>query len=289
MRRLLYWLSRKRFPYEPLISVTISKQRLLHNLNEFRKLIPHGVIAPVLKSNAYGHGLLEIANILKNDPKIPFFVVDSYFEAVALRARGIKKPLLVIGYTRPRTIIESELRNTAFTITSIDTLKALRDVNSTIYVHLKIDTGMRRQGILIEEVPYAKEILEKNQLISLQGICTHLCDADNPDETFTEIQTDHWNKVVAEFKNAFPHIWYFHAAATDGSRLSEDIHANVVRLGIGLYGLTGNEDLNKTLDLLPVLEMTTIITGMKMLLRGETVGYGNTFKAEDDLCIATIP
>lgn len=289
MRRLLNWLSRRRFPYEPLISVTISRGRLLHNLEEFRKLIPHGYVAPVLKSNAYGHGLFEVAEILKHDQRIPFFAVDSYFEAVALRARGIKAPLLIIGYTRPRTIIESGLTRTSFTITSIDTLRAIKDVSSTVRIHIKVDTGMRRQGILMEEVPYAIEILHGNPRIRLEGICTHFSDADNADESFTESQVVHWNDVVAGFKTAFPDIWYVHAAATDGSRFSEDIRGNVIRLGLGLYGLTENPALVGKLDLRPVLKMTTIITGLKTLLPGETVGYGNTFRAEHEMCIATIP
>ncbi len=289
MRRLLNWLSRKRFPYEPLIAVSISRERLLHNLQEFRKLIPHGYVAPVLKSNAYGHGLFEVADILRHDKRIPFIAVDSYFEAVALRARGIKTPLLIIGYTRPRTIMESSIKRTSFTITNIDTLRAIKNIASVVHVHIKIDTGMHRQGILMDEVRYAIELLEKNPCIRLEGICTHFSDADNADESFTEAQVVHWNDVVAEFKTAFPNIWYIHAAATDGSRFSDDIRGNVIRLGIGLYGLSENPVLNKKLDLRPVLKMTTIITGLKTLLPGETVGYGNTFKADREMCIATIP
>lgn len=289
MRRMLNWLSRKRFPYKPLIGIYLSKSRLLHNLREFRKLIPHGAVVPVLKSNAYGHGLMEAAGMLKDELHIPFFVIDSYFEAVALRAKGIQKPLLIIGYTRSRTIIESNLKKIAFTVTALDTLKDIKDVTSMTHIHLKIDTGMHRQGILEEEVQYAIEIIKKNPCIFLEGICTHLSDADNPDETFTEKQITHWNKIVGEFKKTFPDLWYIHASATDGSRFGNDIQGNVMRLGIGLYGLSENESLKKTLNLLPVLEMKTLITGLKMLMRGDTVGYGNTFKADKDMCIATIP
>ena len=99
MQGLLTWLRHKRFPYEPLITVSISKGNLLHNMAQFRKLIPSGVVAPVLKSNAYGHDLVKTAAILELSNHIPFFVVDSYFEAVALRARRFKTPILVIGYT----------------------------------------------------------------------------------------------------------------------------------------------------------------------------------------------
>ena len=137
--------------------------------------------------------------------------------------------------------MESSLKNIAFTITTLDTLKDIKDVTSTVHIHLKIDTGMHRQGILEEEALYAIEILRKNPRIFLEGICTHLSDADNIDEIFTETQIARWNKIVAEFKKSFPNIRYIHAAATDGSRFSDDIRGNVIRLGIGLYGLSENE------------------------------------------------
>ncbi len=321
---LLTWASRQRFPYEPLIRIEISKKSLLHNLHEFQKLAPknhsgHPQVAPVLKSNAYGHGLIEVAKILQNEHHIPFCVVDSYFEAIALRVKGFKIPLLVIGYTRPETILNSNLNHVAFTVTSLDTLRAITKVevnrNSSnikkrffdllrlrfrpklVHIHLKIDTGMRRQGILPEEIDSAIKLIkgdegdraDKKHPIVLEGICSHLCDADNVDESFTESQTHIWNKIVEQFRHEFSHIKYIHLSATDGHRLTHDVAANVSRLGIGLYGLSENPAINSRLDLRPVLEMKTIITGIKKLNEGETTGYGNTFKASQDITIATIP
>jgi len=120
---------------DPLITISISKKALLTNLYHFAVLTPHGNIAPVLKSNAYGHGLALVAHVLedeRNHPqspasKIPFFVIDSYFEAAALRNEGIRTPLLVIGYTTPETILNNRLRDVICTITSIDTLKKISE------------------------------------------------------------------------------------------------------------------------------------------------------------------
>src|SRR5260221_2776992 len=119
MLNILTRLSRWRHPYEPLIKITLSKSRLVNNLRAFIAIAPHNRLAPVLKSNAYGHGLSEIGHIIeeavKNDraikKAIPFCIVDSYFEALALRSQGFKTPLLVIGYTRPQTIAGSNIRN----------------------------------------------------------------------------------------------------------------------------------------------------------------------------------
>ena len=311
MRNFLTWLSRRRFPYEPLISVEISKSRLLHNLDEFKKLSPPGGIAPVLKSNAYGHGLIEVAKILEwSGQPIPFFIVDSYFEAIALRAKHIRTPILVIGYTRPETILNARLKNVSFAVTSLETLRALaRDIpppplpeggqlsislpflrpQCKSRIHLKIDTGMRRQGILPDEIGQAIDLISGDPELCLEGICSHLSDADNADESFTDAQIHIWNKAVKQFKQAFPRLKYWHLANSDGHRFTSDADANVSRLGIGLYGLSENRAFVKELDLKPVMEMKTVVTDVKKLKAGETVGYGNTFKAVNDMTIATIP
>ena len=298
----LTWISRKRFPYEPLIRLEISRHAIINNLDQFRKLAPHGTIAPVLKSNAYGHGLLEVAKILERYRHIskgarntdgvgtiPFFVIDSYFEAVALRSQGVKTPLLVIGYCRPEVILNSRLNNVAFTIGSIESLQELEDTEHPIAIHLKIDTGMHRQGILIKEVPKAVELLAENPEIVIQGLCSHLSDADNDDPSFTEGQVNSWNKVVSHFKNEFPSLKYFHLGATYGHRFTPDIDANVSRLGLGLYGLVDGSQFPEKLHLTPALKMKTIISSVKKLGRDDSVGYSGTFRAERDTTIAIIP
>ena len=298
----LTWISRKRFPYEPLIRLEISKGAIVNNLNEFSKLAPNGHIAPVLKSNAYGHGLFEIAKILERyrhtiknarntdgSGTIPFFVIDSYFEAVALRSQGIKTPLLIVGYCRPDIILNSRLNNVAFTIGSIESLQELEDTERPIPIHLKIDTGMHRQGILVEEIQKTIELLAENPYIIIQGICTHLSDADNDDPSFTEGQINTWNRCVNNFKNKFSSLKYFHVGATYGHRFTPDIDANVSRLGLGLYGLVDGSTFPEHLDLKPVLTMKTVIACVKKIKRDESVGYSGTFRAPKDMTIAVIP
>ena len=99
MRALFRKLRDKRFTYQPLVEVVIHKDCLLHNLSVFEKTYPKTKIAPVLKSNAYGHGLVEVARVFDTASSIPFFVIDSYHEALVLRNEGIQKPLVLLGYT----------------------------------------------------------------------------------------------------------------------------------------------------------------------------------------------
>lgn len=319
LRRILNRLSRRRKQHDPLIKIEVSKSRILHNLEELRKLAPSGGVAPVLKSNAYGHGLIEVAEILDHEnrirsthgkPYIPFLAVDSFFEASALRAQGIRSHILIIGYTRPETIIKTLGHNTAFTITNMDTLQALSEAAYPLWslesgkigihiptsrsrrahiIHLKIDTGMRRQGILPEEIPEAIELIRRTPTLVLEGICSHLSDVDNTDESFTEGQINVWNSAVKKFKSAFPDLKYYHLSNTDGHRLSREIDANVSRAGIGIYGIPASDTLADKAQLLPVMSMKTIITSVKKLGRGEHVGYSKTFTAPKDMTIATVP
>jgi alanine racemase len=257
----------------------------------------------------------EIAQALDGASHVPFFIVDSYFEAIALRAKGFTSPLLVIGYTRPETIRSSNLSDVTFTVTNIETLRRIAEQKverwtsntgrlgfrsphlryrpKIVRIHLKVDTGMHRQGITLYEVDEAIKLLQHDgagkRPVVIEGIVSHLCDADNSDESFSESQISIWNKIVERFKKEFSTLKYVHLSATDGHRYTHDIHANVSRLGIGLYGLSENPALNSRLNLLPVMEMKTLITGIKNIKEGETVGYGNTFKAEKDMIIATIP
>ncbi|MEK7646738.1 MAG: alanine racemase [Patescibacteria group bacterium] len=297
MKQFLTWLSRRRFPYTPLICISISRSRLLHNLHEFQRLAPAQTVAPVLKSNAYGHGLLEVARILERNQEakskerntIPFFIIDSYFEAVALRSHGIKTPLLLIGYTPPETLLSSSLPRTSFTIGNIHTLKALSELRHPLTIHLKIDTGMHRQGILIEDIPEAILLIQANPYITLEGICTHLADSDNHDASFTHTQIQKWNECVRIFKKEFPSLKWFHASATYGHVFTQKIDANMSRLGIGLYGLAGDMQGDAHIDLRPVMHMETVISDIKKIKKGEAVGYNATFVAERDMTIATIP
>lgn len=265
----------------PLITIEINKKNLLHNLNEFKSLSKNKLICPVLKSNAYGHGIDIIANILENH-ELPFFVIDSYFEAKKLRDYGIKTPLLIIGYVKPENINSSKLKDISYTIISIEHLKQIKNETK---IHLKIDTGMHRQGISENELDRALNIIRKNKDIVLEGICSHLSDAENNNSDYTDKQIQIWNRINKKILNEFPNIKYRHLSNTWGHIHDNKIDSNMNRLGIGLYGLTYIPGLN----LKPILNLKTIITSIKKINAGEMIGYNGAFIANKDMTIATIP
>lgn len=279
-------LRARRFFYQPLIELRIHKNNLLHNLQTMQKAFPGLMIAPVLKSNAYGHGLLPVAEILKNE-KIPFLCVDSFFEALILRNEGITTPLLILGYTPPENIKHNNLSQVHFSILSLDELKSLSDLNlKMLNVQIKINTGMNRHGLQANEVEEAIELISAHPQINLMGVYTHLADADSIGSVLTKKQIDLWNKVARRFKQAFPRLEYIHCSASSGAVYHEEIEANIMRLGLSLYGFNiglGNFDLK------PVLEMNSRITSVRKIQVGETVGYNASFMAERPMKIATIP
>lgn len=289
MKNLLKKLFRRTNATISLITVTVSKSALIHNLNEFRKLAPNNRVAPVLKSNAYGHGLTLVAQALK-DEQVPFFVIDSYFEARALRSNGVSTSLLVIGYSMIDTIVKNNLRNTSFTITSFDALKELNEkITSLVKIHLKIDTGMHRQGILPSEVDAALVMIKNNKKIILEGICSHFADADSTKKEFSESQISIWNAVVNKVRKNIPDLPYWHISQTAGHAYTEEVSANMTRLGLGLYGLRQGAPVEYLVNLKPVLEMTSVISGIKDIRVGDCVGYGCAFIADRDMTITTIP
>jgi len=294
IKKFIKKLRKSRFPYSPLVTITISKKALLHNIQEFQKLNSSVQIAPVLKSNAYGHGLVHVAEILDTHNEIthsiPFLIVDSYFEAITLRAEGIKKPLLIIGYTPSETILSSKLKNIAFGVINIQTLTELSErADSKVSIQLKIDTGMNRQGIQVEELDAAISHIKSNHHLHLQGIFSHFADADSTDPTFTDSQITAWDVCVEKVLSEFPKLQYYHLSNTAGQVHGQKIKANVARLGLGLYGIQQNAPIDEKVHLIPALELKTIVSGVKKIEPGDKIGYNGTFTAQNPMTIATIP
>lgn len=286
LMRLLRTLRHRHARGVPLITVRIHEKRIRDNLRAFATRMSGVAASPVLKSNAYGHGLLEIARIVDTE-EIPFITVDSYFEAHRLRIEGVRHPILILGYSRDEVIAKNTLPDVAFTIGSVSQLKALADSGARAFIHLKIDTGMHRQGIVPYDLPDALKLIAHTPALTLEGVCSHLADADSEDIHFTHEQIKCWNGTVDFVRKRAPRVVYFHLAATAGSFLSAGINANVIRVGLGLYGITTNQ--KDALPLVPALELWSVISATKELGAGDAVGYNCTYTAESTMRIALIP
>lgn len=275
------------FPSTPLIEVGISKEALLHNLHTYQAAYPDALLAPVLKSNAYGHDLGLIARALDTE-KIAFFMVDSLYEARRLRGAGVRSRIVVMGYVRPQDIAGSSLRDVDFAITDIEQLRTLAHiVRSPRRLHIKLDTGMHRQGIQSENLEEAVALLKGNPHLYVVGACSHFADADTEGSAHAQRQLTRWKEALSVLTREFLTIEYKHFAATKGVRFAHEAGTNVARLGIGLYGFdTAPGGASR---LRPVLELRSIIGELRTIPAGESVGYNATYTAFRETKVATIP
>jgi alanine racemase len=272
--------------HSPLIEIFIYKDRLLHNLKTFQSTYPKLKFAPVLKSNAYGHGLKEVLRALKGQ-NLPFVALDSYFEARLAKTFSPEFKVLVIDYSRLEDIKRAGGSGISFAITSFEQLEELSvSLKHSREFHLKVDTGLHRQGIHKTQYALATKLILANPNIRITGLFSHLAEAENKDETQTLKQVEEWNEAVKYFKNQFASIEYWHLAASAGARFSDRANANLGRLGIGLYGF---DVARNGLNLKPALKMVSVVTGIKKLAKGDKVGYGLTFEALGPLTAATVP
>lgn len=263
-----------------LIEVHISARALRENYALYRSLgIP---VAPVLKSNAYGHGLVEVAHVLEREQP-PMFVVDSYYEARSLRHHGIRAPILVIGYVPADIISRNRLRDVSFTLTSLDGIRALGATSSRACVHVKLDTGMHRQGLVPSEIDEAIALLKQSSLV-VEGVCSHFADIDGT-TALSAKQIALWGALLPRWKQEFA-LRYWHIAASAGAPRTKEFDSNLVRLGAGLYGF---ETIPNHASPRPVLSVHSQLTVVKDLEVHESVGYNATFVSQKPMRIATVP
>ncbi|MFA6136111.1 MAG: alanine racemase [Candidatus Paceibacterota bacterium] len=282
-----------------LLEIRIDGNKLINNLSIFRKLFPHHHLAVVLKSNAYGHGLVEMGRFLDVRKEVAYFIVDSILEAKILREYWISKPIIIIGYVSKKAVyLLKKIKDCSLVVNSLEQAKFLSEnINFSLVVHVKADTGMHRQGIEIEDIDKAIEFLEKNKKIRIEGLMSHLADADGISQEPTLKQIELWKKAVKIFKNKIP-SGLLHFSATAGSQYTSHGESNLIRVGIGAYGFDPTSQKKLGVDphtnpisvgVEPILSFWAKTINIKNIKEGESVGYNFTWKAEKETCLATIP
>ena len=279
--------------------VEVSKSALLHNIRVFRKSVGKKVkIAAVVKANAYGHDLTKIVPLLKN--KVEIFAVDNIDEAFAIRQIDAETPILILGYTMLSNISKVIENNFSFVVYNMETLKKIVSLKlqKKAKIHLKIETGLNRQGIKKEDLPILLRFISKHKdAIYLEGVYTHYANIeDTIDPSFAR-------KQLAEFKNALSVIKkegfnppMVHTAASAGTLLYPETHFSMVRVGFGIYGWWMSLETRvsllaqkKNLVLKPVLTWKSVVAQIKYLNVGDSVSYGQTWFASRKTKIAVIP
>ncbi len=281
---------------EPRTWIEIEKSAAKHNLKIIGQLTgPKVKIWAVVKSNAYGHGIFIVPKII-NDAGIHGFCVDSIIEGVKLREAGIKKPILVLGFTPPSAFLLASRRGITITISNSDVLKLFLKLKNPPAFHLKLDTGMHRQGFYPEEAPALIKVLKTftNHAAALAGIYTHFSSAkDTNYPGYTDMQLAKFLAATEKFAAAGFKNLMRHAAATGGALVNSKYHLDAVRIGIGLYGLWPSKELEVQLgdkiDFRPILSWHTAIAEIKSVKSGSYIGYDLAERAIRDAKIAILP
>jgi len=277
----------------------IGRAALQHNLRLFRKSTGDKVIiAPAVKANAYGHGLLGASQtFLKGEAN--WLCVNSLEEARALRQNKINCPLLLIGRFAEKQIAEILALRLRFFLDDYTMAKAVSQITASkkqpAAVHLKIDTGMSRQGIkTFQEINLIKKISQLPYL-NIEGIATHFATADGP------LNNSSFKKQLSLFKGSTSQAEKMlgrklikHCANSAAALLYPRCHFDLIRPGIAAYGLYPSEAVKKIWEkknppLRPSLSFKTKITLIKTISKGDAVSYGGTFVAKNKMTVALLP
>lgn len=280
---------------ENIISPTwaeINLDNLRHNIESFKEKSSIKKISAVIKANAYGHGAVDVAREIEDI--VDYFSVSSISEGIELRKSGIKKNIMVLTQVEDEYLdyaIKYNIEPSIFTLNSCKKLnEKLQASGKKLGVHIKLDTGMRRVGFLPNEKSI-EDIVEISKLdsIILQGVFTHFASADENDKVFTEKQFSTFYNMLEKINSKGIKFNIRHVD-NDAAFLMYDFSMDMVRLGIGLYGIYPSSYVkeNTKTDLRPVMSLKSKISYIKDVKKGDTIGYGRTYTAPHDIKVATI-
>jgi alanine racemase len=278
--------------YQTLNHIELSQTNTLSNVELLASEHPGYSIITVLKANAYGHGLIEMTKIL-NKAKLSFIAIDGYFEAAKIRDIS-KHKLLVMGYIKPDNMKLIDTKRCSFVIQDIAGLSALAKLKKPVHVHMELNTGMNRLGLAHHEIPGYLKFLKTHPNLILEGVMTHLADADNErSDSFNDAQVAQFDKTVEEILSAGFSPDYIHIAQTAGSTKANSKYANAIRLGIGLYGINplsiSDAKFSSLNKLKPVLQLQSTIIKCIDLKKGDRVSYNGIFTAPKSMRIGILP
>jgi alanine racemase len=282
--------------------VEISKNHLKNNIQQLRKIIgKKTILCPCVKANAYGHGLIETSKIFLN-AGADWLSVNSVYEAQALRDAGIKSPLYILGYVPLDSIKLAIELNCRLVVYNHETLKAVSSASAntgnTAKIHLKVETGTNRQGILYKDLKEFAQIAKTFKNIEIEGLSTHFANIENTtDHSYAELQLKRFSDAASFLKDAGIDIPILHCANSAATILFEKTRFNMVRPGISCYGMWPSSEtydayiheIKNGFKLTPALTWKAKIAQVKSIPAGDPVGYGCTYKTEKDTKLAIIP
>ncbi|MGB0867250.1 MAG: alanine racemase, partial [Granulosicoccaceae bacterium] len=272
--------------------VTVNLAAISHNYRELCRLAQSAKVMPVVKANAYGHGLVQVAQHLE-ELHPPYFGVATFEEAIILRDAGIKTPILVFGGMYDAQIPNYIRRDLALTASSISKLRAIdkagRELGICPEVHLKIDTGMERVGVHHYNASHLIDAALQCSNVKIKGIYTHFATADEADESFTQLQLKRFKSMKQYALERMRGPLLFHAANSAATLKYPSTHFDMVRVGISLYGVPPSPEIKPAVDLRPAMSWHSKVVYFKVVRAGDTVSYGRAWSPTEDTRVVTVP
>lgn len=267
-----------------------------HNMEAMHALLKEDTkIFAVIKTDGYGHGAVPIAKEIESLDYLFGYCTATVEEALILRNHGIKKPILILGYTFPEEyedIVKNDLRPAVFTLEMAQELSDVAGrLDKDVYVHIKADTGMSRIGLQVNEES-AKTVAKIAAMphMIMEGIFTHFARADERDKTSAHHQMDEFNRMIELCKKEGVTFSYHHCSNSAGIVDMPEANMDIVRAGITLYGLWPSDEVEKErIDLQPVLSLKSHVAFIKKLEAGREISYGGIYTTKEERVIATIP
>lgn len=284
--------------------VEVDLDAIVSNMRSMKQNTAPGTkMIGVVKTDGYGHGSVPIAEVLEPLDFLYGFAVATPEEAHTLRKAGVRKPILILGYTFPscyEQLAEEELRPAVFRMDSIPLLReAAGRVGKPIRVHVKVDTGMSRIGVTPDEegLRFVEALMGQGEKeaasggIIIEGIFTHFARADEYDKSSAMGQLESFHQFIHMIKKRLGlDIPVKHCSNSAGILELPQANMDAVRAGIALYGLYPSEEVRKDIvPLQPALSWYSHLVCVKTLRKGQSVSYGGTFTAQEDMRIATVP
>jgi alanine racemase len=272
--------------------VEVDLKILAENFRAIKAYIKNSKVMPILKANAYGHGLVRVAQLYE-ELKADYLGVAVVEEGILLREMGIKMPILVLGGIWGNQIPLFLKHNLTITASSIDKLKQIDDtsarMNIKAKVHLKVDTGMERLGVHYYNVEKFLEAAYNCKNIFVEGIYSHFANSESSDLTYTHLQLSRFQEVISYFHNHSINPPIKHISNSGAILQLPEANLDMVRPGIMLFGVYPSDKIKKTIKVKPALTWKSLVVYFKVIKAGNAVGYGLTYTPDHNIRAVTIP
>jgi alanine racemase len=272
--------------------IEVDLSRLRANLQAIRRQVAPARVMPVLKANAYGHGMIEIARLMEH-LGADYLAVAVLEEGILLREHGVQLPILVLGGILGNQVPLFLQHNLTLTASSVEKLNqvetAAQALGIAARVHLKIDTGMERIGVHWYSAEALLEASLKCRHVQMEGVFSHFANSDAADLTHARLQLERFQEVLRFYERHSLPLPIRHIANSGGILSLPEAYLDMVRPGILLYGVYPSPEAPRSLIVEPALSWKSRVVYFKVVRAGSPVGYGSTWVSDHDVRMVTVP